>query len=85
MPLDLTSSRVRDEWIRYEMTVIRKRVVQHPELKAEAREAFIGGAHAVYRIFCEEISQIHSQEKQTKAVSDLGEEIRAFAIAVGRK
>ena len=84
MPLGLTS-RIRDEWIRYDIGVIRKRQVQHPELKAEAREAFIGGAHAMYRIFCEEISRIHSQEAQTKAVNELGEELRAFALAVGRK
>lgn len=84
MPLNLTS-RVRDEWIRYEIAVIRARRVIHPELKAEAREAFIGGAGAMYRIFCEEISQIHSQDQQTKAVHELGEELRAFALAVGRK
>jgi hypothetical protein len=79
------TSRVRDEWIRFEMQVIAKRRVQHPELKAEAREAFIGGAGAMYRIFTEEIGQIGTPELQQKAIHELLEELRAFALEAGRK
>ena len=79
------TSRVRDEWIRYELNVIAKRKTQHPELKAEAREAFIGGAAAMFRIFSEEVAQIGTPELQHKAVQELMEELRAFALEAGRK
>ncbi len=79
------TSKVRDEWIRFELAVLDQRRETHPELRAEAREAFCGGAGAMYRIFCDEISRISTQELQTKAVQELGEELRAFALEAGRK
>lgn len=84
MPTNLTS-RIRDEWIRYEITVINARQVQHPELRAEAREAYCGGAAAMFRIFSEEVAQIGTPELQTAAVRELYDELRAFAREAGRK
>ena len=71
-------------WHDYEVIVINQRREIHPELRAEAREAFIGGASAMFRIFTEKISQITDQQKQTAAVNEIGEEIRSMAIKYGR-
>lgn len=84
MPTNLTS-KTRDEWIRYTLAVLDKRAKQHPELRAECREAFIGGAASMYRIFCDEIGNIGTAELQTQAIRDLGDELRAFALEAGRK
>lgn len=79
------TSKLRDEWIHYELLVLAKRKTQHPELRAEAREAFVGGAAMMFKIFTQEIGQIGTAELQHKAIRELGEELRAFALEVGRK
>jgi hypothetical protein len=84
VPTNLTS-KTRDEWIRYEIAVIAQRSVHHPALRGEAREAFVGGAASMYRIFCDEISRIGTPELQTKAIRELGEELRAFALEAGQR
>ncbi len=79
------NNKIRDEWARYESMVLEQRLVQHPELRNEAREAFAGGAAAMYRVFCEEISSVPSVEHQRRMVQDLGDQLRAYALEVGRK
>ena len=76
---------LRSEWIHYEMQVINRRQVVHPELRAEACEAFIGGAAAMFRIFTEQIANLPYAEAQRAAINELQEEIRVFAFQAGRK
>ncbi len=85
MIIGTTRNKVRDEWIRYDVTVLAQRQVQHPELRSEAREAFVAGAAGMYRIFTDEISTMSSAEAQRRAVQELREMLRTFAVEAGRR
>lgn len=77
-------NRIDEEWAQYEVMVLAKMKLQHPELRREAQQAFVAGAAQMYRIFIDQISHM-TQQEQAQLIRDLGDDLRSFALAIGTK
>lgn len=73
------------EWLFFENAVLKARKDPRPELRKEAQEAFVGGMHAMFRIFTAEISQIANREQQRREVNDIHEQLLVLAMQAGQK